>query len=119
MLLLGTHDCSQKKVFWLFPHIFALTSFPGSLPPLSPGFYLLNIIVSNSITHLLSSGYTVAWLPSRGLMSLVAAGAPRYQHVGQVLLFQEAEDKGPWRQIQKINGTQVSMTHGICRSWAG
>nr|XP_019572811.1 PREDICTED: integrin alpha-L isoform X3 [Rhinolophus sinicus] len=57
-------------------------------------------------------GYTVAWLPSRGLTSLVAAGAPRYQHVGQVLLFQEAEDKGPWRQIQKINGTQIGSYFG-------
>ena len=45
-------------------------------------------------------------------MSLLAAGAPRYQHVGRVLLFQKPEDKGPWRQIQKIDGTQVSMAPG-------
>uniref|UniRef100_A0A671FA61 Integrin subunit alpha L n=1 Tax=Rhinolophus ferrumequinum TaxID=59479 RepID=A0A671FA61_RHIFE len=57
-------------------------------------------------------GYTVAWLLSRGLTSLVAAGAPRYQHVGQVLLFQEAEDKGTWRQIQKISGTQIGSYFG-------
>uniref|UniRef100_A0A8D0PD14 Integrin subunit alpha L n=1 Tax=Sus scrofa TaxID=9823 RepID=A0A8D0PD14_PIG len=57
-------------------------------------------------------GYTVTWLPSRGTMSLLAAGAPRYQHVGRVLLFQKPEDKGPWRQIQKIDGTQIGSYFG-------
>ena len=57
----------------------------------------------------LSSGYTVTWLPSRGTMSLLATGAPRYQHVGRVLLFQQPKRGGPWSQIQKIDGIQVSM----------
>lgn len=60
-------------------------------------------------SHSLSSGYTVAWLPSRGPTSLLAAGAPRYQHVGRVLLFQESKDGRHWSQVQKIEGTQVSM----------
>lgn len=57
-------------------------------------------------------GYTVAWLPSRGLPSLLAAGAPRYQHVGRVLLFQESENRDHWSQIQKINGSQVGSYFG-------
>ena len=58
------------------------------------------------------SGYTVTWLYSRGLTSLLAAGAPRYQHVGRVVLFQESKDKEHWSQIQKIDGNQVSMASG-------
>ncbi|XP_016074668.1 PREDICTED: integrin alpha-L [Miniopterus natalensis] len=57
-------------------------------------------------------GYTVTWLPSRGLTSLLAAGAPRYQHVGQVLLFQESRDKRQWSQIQKIEGIQIGSYFG-------
>ncbi|XP_036134771.1 integrin alpha-L isoform X2 [Molossus molossus] len=57
-------------------------------------------------------GYTVTWLPSRGLTSLLAAGAPRYQHVGRVLLFQESRDKRQWSQIQIINGTQIGSYFG-------
>ncbi|KAF6124909.1 integrin subunit alpha L [Phyllostomus discolor] len=57
-------------------------------------------------------GYTVTWLPSRGLMSLLAAGAPRFQHVGRVLLFQESKDKRQWSQIQEINGTQIGSYFG-------
>lgn len=56
-------------------------------------------------------GYSLAWLPSRELMLLLAAGAPRYQHVGRVLLFQET-DKGQWSQIQKIDGTQIGSYFG-------
>ncbi|KFO36306.1 Integrin alpha-L [Fukomys damarensis] len=57
-------------------------------------------------------GYTVAWLPSRGSEALVAAGAPRYQHVGQVLLFQELRDTGHWAKLQIIEGTQVGSYFG-------
>ncbi|XP_013360308.1 PREDICTED: integrin alpha-L [Chinchilla lanigera] len=57
-------------------------------------------------------GYTVAWLPSQGPTSLVAAGAPRYQHVGQVLLFRELRDTGNWTQIQEINGIQIGSYFG-------
>ena len=60
----------------------------------------------------LSSGYTVTWLPSRRTPSLLAAGAPRYQHVGRVLLFQEPKGGEPWSQIQKIDGIQVSVIAG-------
>lgn len=56
------------------------------------------------------SGYTVAWLTSRSSRPLLAAGAPRYQHVGQVLLFQAPEAGGHWNQTQKIEGTQVRVT---------
>ncbi|XP_023578453.1 integrin alpha-L isoform X1 [Octodon degus] len=57
-------------------------------------------------------GYAVTWLPSQGRTALVAAGAPRYQHVGQVLLFQELRDTGNWTQIQKIEGTQIGSYFG-------
>ncbi|XP_048189238.1 integrin alpha-L [Perognathus longimembris pacificus] len=57
-------------------------------------------------------GYSVTWLPSRGPTSLLAAGAPRYQHVGQVLLFQEPKDGQHWIQIQKISGTQIGSYFG-------
>ncbi|XP_069426997.1 integrin alpha-L isoform X1 [Ovis canadensis] len=57
-------------------------------------------------------GYTVTWLPSRGMMSLLATGAPRYQHVGRVLLFQQPKRGGPWSQIQKIDGIQVGSYFG-------
>uniref|UniRef100_A0A5F9DBB9 Integrin subunit alpha L n=1 Tax=Oryctolagus cuniculus TaxID=9986 RepID=A0A5F9DBB9_RABIT len=57
-------------------------------------------------------GYTVTWLPSQGHTSLLAAGAPRYQHVGQVLLFQKQEGGGPWSQVQKIDGTQIGSYFG-------
>uniref|UniRef100_A0A8D2IMN6 Integrin subunit alpha L n=1 Tax=Urocitellus parryii TaxID=9999 RepID=A0A8D2IMN6_UROPR len=57
-------------------------------------------------------GYTVTWLSSRGPTSLLAAGAPRYQHVGRVLLFQESKDRGHWSQVQKINGTQIGSYFG-------
>ncbi|XP_005064421.1 integrin alpha-L isoform X1 [Mesocricetus auratus] len=57
-------------------------------------------------------GYTVAWMPSRGSMSLLAVGAPRYQHVGQVLLFQVPKAGGNWSQIQKIEGTQIGSYFG-------
>ncbi|XP_045364266.2 integrin alpha-L isoform X2 [Camelus bactrianus] len=57
-------------------------------------------------------GYTVTWLPSRGTKSLLAAGAPRYQHVGRVLLFQEPEGIRPWSQIQKIDGIQIGSYFG-------
>ncbi|XP_021093122.1 integrin alpha-L isoform X4 [Heterocephalus glaber] len=57
-------------------------------------------------------GYMVAWLPSQGSKSLVAAGAPRYQHVGRVLLFQEPRDTGRWTQLQTIEGTQVGSYFG-------
>uniref|UniRef100_A0A8C8YVP5 Integrin subunit alpha L n=1 Tax=Prolemur simus TaxID=1328070 RepID=A0A8C8YVP5_PROSS len=57
-------------------------------------------------------GYTVTWLPSPGNTRLLAAGAPRYQHVGRVLLFQEPNDSGQWRQVQKIDGIQVGSYFG-------
>lgn len=57
-------------------------------------------------------GYTVTWLPSRGLTALLAAGAPRYQHVGRVLLFQQSGDKRQWSQIQRIDGVQVGSYFG-------
>ncbi|KAM5227355.1 integrin alpha-L [Ctenodactylus gundi] len=57
-------------------------------------------------------GYTVTWLPTRGPTSLLAAGAPRYQHVGRVVLFQEQKDRGHWGQIQSINGTQIGSYFG-------
>ncbi|GAB1292722.1 Integrin alpha-L [Apodemus speciosus] len=57
-------------------------------------------------------GYTVAWLASRGSRPLLAAGAPRYQHVGQVLLFQAPEAGGRWNQTQKIEGTQIGSYFG-------
>ncbi|KAL6046403.1 hypothetical protein STEG23_021364, partial [Scotinomys teguina] len=56
-------------------------------------------------------GYTVAWLPSHSSMSL-AVGAPRYHHVGQVLLFQAPRAGGAWSQIQKIEGTQIGSYFG-------
>uniref|UniRef100_A0A8I5ZT41 Integrin subunit alpha L n=1 Tax=Rattus norvegicus TaxID=10116 RepID=A0A8I5ZT41_RAT len=57
-------------------------------------------------------GYTVAWLTSRSSRPLLAAGAPRYQHVGQVLLFQAPEAGGHWNQTQKIEGTQIGSYFG-------
>nr|XP_044987292.1 integrin alpha-L isoform X2 [Jaculus jaculus] len=57
-------------------------------------------------------GYTVTWLPSQRSTSLLAAGAPRYQHVGRVLLFQEPKDRGQWRQVQNIDGTQIGSYFG-------
>nr|XP_025709990.1 integrin alpha-L-like isoform X1 [Callorhinus ursinus] len=57
-------------------------------------------------------GYTVTWLPSQRLTSLLAAGAPRHQHVGQVLLFQKSKDRGHWNQIQKIDGSQIGSYFG-------
>ncbi|XP_045641954.1 integrin alpha-L isoform X1 [Ursus americanus] len=57
-------------------------------------------------------GYTVTWLPFQRLPSLVAAGAPRYQHVGRVLLFQEAKLTGQWNQVQKIDGSQIGSYFG-------
>ncbi|XP_011376967.1 integrin alpha-L isoform X1 [Pteropus vampyrus] len=57
-------------------------------------------------------GYTVTWLPSLGPTSMLAAGAPRYQHVGRVLLFQESKGKGQWSQIQKIDGIQIGSYFG-------
>lgn len=39
---------------------------------------------------------------------MLAAGAPRYQHVGRVLLFNKTKDTNSWSQIQKIDGDQVS-----------
>ncbi|XP_028631041.1 integrin alpha-L isoform X3 [Grammomys surdaster] len=57
-------------------------------------------------------GYTVAWLASRSSRPLLAAGAPRYQHVGQVLLFQAPEAGGRWNQTQKIEGTQIGSYFG-------
>ncbi|CAK7302930.1 Integrin alpha-L [Vulpes lagopus] len=57
-------------------------------------------------------GYTVTWLYSRRLTSLLAAGAPRYQHVGRVVLFQESKDKEHWSQIQKIDGNQIGSYFG-------
>ncbi|XP_006896670.1 PREDICTED: integrin alpha-L [Elephantulus edwardii] len=57
-------------------------------------------------------GYSVTWLPSQRHTSLLAAGAPRYQHVGQVLLFQEPKAGGNWSQVQKIKGTQIGSYFG-------
>ncbi|XP_069342134.1 integrin alpha-L isoform X2 [Eulemur rufifrons] len=57
-------------------------------------------------------GYTVTWLPSQGNTRLLAAGAPRYRHVGRVLLFREPNDSGQWRQVQKIDGNQVGSYFG-------
>ncbi|XP_004479427.1 integrin alpha-L [Dasypus novemcinctus] len=57
-------------------------------------------------------GYTMTWLPSQGHTSLLAAGAPRYQHVGRVLLFQEPKGRGPWSQVQKIDGVQIGSYFG-------
>lgn len=58
----------------------------------------------------LSLGYSVAWLPSHSSAPLLAVGAPRYQHVGQVLLFQAPQAGGHWSQTQKLEGTQVRVT---------
>ncbi|MEJ1273802.1 integrin alpha L [Cricetulus griseus] len=57
-------------------------------------------------------GYTVAWMPSHRSALLLAVGAPRYQHVGQVLLFQAPKAGGNWSQIQKIEGTQIGSYFG-------
>lgn len=55
----------------------------------------------------------MTWLPSdKTLTSLLAVGAPRYQHVGRVLLFQELKGRGHWSQVQKIDGIQVSVALG-------
>uniref|UniRef100_A0ABI8A8H8 VWFA domain-containing protein n=1 Tax=Felis catus TaxID=9685 RepID=A0ABI8A8H8_FELCA len=56
-------------------------------------------------------GYTVTWLPSQNT-SLLAVGAPRYQHVGRVLLFQELKGRGHWSQVQKIDGIQIGSYFG-------
>lgn len=80
-----------------------------------PGFYLRPaaiVFLTPRPTLALSSGYTVTWLPSRRTTSLLAAGAPRYQHVGRVLLFQEPKGGERWSQIQKIDGIQVSVIAG-------
>ncbi|KAM8777560.1 integrin alpha-L [Rhynchonycteris naso] len=57
-------------------------------------------------------GYTVTWLPSQVPPLLLAAGAPRYQHVGRVLLFQESRGNREWSQIQKIEGSQIGSYFG-------
>ncbi|EAW52243.1 integrin subunit alpha L [Homo sapiens] len=57
-------------------------------------------------------GYTVTWLPSRQKTSLLASGAPRYQHMGRVLLFQEPQGGGHWSQVQTIHGTQIGSYFG-------
>ncbi|XP_006872037.1 PREDICTED: integrin alpha-L [Chrysochloris asiatica] len=57
-------------------------------------------------------GYSVTWLLSQRHTLLLAAGAPRYQHVGRVLLFQEPKDRGNWTQVQKIDGTQIGSYFG-------
>ncbi|XP_032099091.1 integrin alpha-L isoform X1 [Sapajus apella] len=57
-------------------------------------------------------GYTMTWLPSRENTWLLASGAPRYQHMGRVLLFQEPEGRGRWSQVQAINGTQIGSYFG-------
>ncbi|KAM9208954.1 integrin alpha-L [Dugong dugon] len=57
-------------------------------------------------------GYTLTWLSSLGNTSLLAAGAPRYKHVGQVLLFQERKGKELWSQIQEIDGAQIGSYFG-------
>ncbi|XP_054991661.1 integrin alpha-L [Sorex araneus] len=57
-------------------------------------------------------GYTVTWLFFRGLPSMLAAGAPRHQHVGQVLLFQKENSGENWNQTQKIDGDQVGSYFG-------
>ncbi|KAK2097872.1 hypothetical protein P7K49_023323 [Saguinus oedipus] len=54
----------------------------------------------------------MTWLPSREKTWLLASGAPRYQHVGRVLLFQEPEGRGRWSQVQAINGTQIGSYFG-------
>ncbi|XP_055154780.1 integrin alpha-L isoform X3 [Symphalangus syndactylus] len=57
-------------------------------------------------------GYTVTWLPSQEKTLLLASGAPRYQHVGRVLLFQEPQGGGHWSQVQTIHGTQIGSYFG-------
>ncbi|XP_008592145.1 PREDICTED: integrin alpha-L isoform X2 [Galeopterus variegatus] len=57
-------------------------------------------------------GYAVTWLPSRGHAALLAAGAPRYQHVGRVMLFQEPQGSRNWSQVQKIDGVQIGSYFG-------
>ncbi|XP_066131840.1 integrin alpha-L isoform X1 [Saccopteryx bilineata] len=57
-------------------------------------------------------GYTVTWLPSQVPPLLLAAGAPRYQHVGRVLLFQESRGNREWSQIQEIEGSQIGSYFG-------
>lgn len=54
----------------------------------------------------------MTWLPSHGSILLLAAGAPRYQHVGQVLLFQEPNHRGHWSLVQKIKGSQIGSYFG-------
>ncbi|XP_055993653.1 integrin alpha-L [Sorex fumeus] len=56
-------------------------------------------------------GYTVTWLFFKESPQMLAAGAPRHQHVGQVLLFQKTEGKN-WEQTQKIDGDQVGSYFG-------
>ncbi|XP_038619309.1 integrin alpha-L isoform X2 [Tachyglossus aculeatus] len=58
-------------------------------------------------------GYTVVWLPQGGSRVLLAAGAPRYQHVGQVRLFLAPDDReGEWTQIQNLDGSQIGSYFG-------
>ncbi|XP_050021907.1 integrin alpha-L [Alexandromys fortis] len=57
-------------------------------------------------------GYSVAWLPYHSSAPLLAVGAPRYQHVGQVLLFQAPQAGGHWSQTQKLEGTQIGSYFG-------
>ncbi|XP_005351995.1 integrin alpha-L [Microtus ochrogaster] len=57
-------------------------------------------------------GYSLAWLPSHSSAPLLAVGAPRYQHVGQVLLFQAPQAGGHWSQTQKLEGTQIGSYFG-------
>ncbi|GAB5582898.1 integrin alpha-L isoform X4 [Prionailurus iriomotensis] len=72
------------------------------------------ICATRSMSLLFSGeGYTVTWLPSeKTLTSLLAVGAPRYQHVGRVLLFQELKGRGHWSQVQKIDGIQIGSYFG-------
>lgn len=57
-------------------------------------------------------GYTVTWLHVQGNTPMLAAGAPRYQHVGRVLLFNKTKETNSWNQIQKIDGDQVGSYFG-------
>uniref|UniRef100_A0A2K6E014 Integrin subunit alpha L n=1 Tax=Macaca nemestrina TaxID=9545 RepID=A0A2K6E014_MACNE len=105
----------QKKIYAIegdcFDASLLLTQFPGAPAPLLLGV-LPASSVPNSTPRTLSSGYTVTWLPSGEKTSLLASGAPRYQHVGQVLLFQEPQGGGRWSQIQTIHGTQIGSYFG-------
>uniref|UniRef100_W5M6Z3 VWFA domain-containing protein n=1 Tax=Lepisosteus oculatus TaxID=7918 RepID=W5M6Z3_LEPOC len=85
-------------------------NWQGSVSEISPGLSETPVIPVN-VSEDSYLGYALA-RGLRGPFSLLAAGAPRAEHRGTVLLFRKSESSTRWEEAFRLSGQQIGSYFG-------